>query len=75
MTGVAVLVDVASWIGLSARLRTDAEAAYDSTARVLLGGGWRVLEVRHGSTLPRLWPHAATRGGGGNATLTRVGMR
>jgi len=27
----------------------------------LRGGGWRVLEARHGSALPALWPAAAIR--------------
>jgi uncharacterized protein (DUF58 family) len=61
MTGIAVLIDAASWIGLSTRLRAEAETSYDKTVRVLLAGGWRVLEAHHGGVLPRLWPHAGVR--------------
>ncbi|HET7406584.1 MAG TPA: DUF58 domain-containing protein [Mycobacteriales bacterium] len=58
LTGVAVLLDTISWAaGPSGRTR--GEAAYDENVSVLRRAGWRVLAVRHGDDLARIWPQAA----------------
>jgi uncharacterized protein (DUF58 family) len=60
---IALLVDANSWLGLSPRAAAEAEAAYDATAEILLRAGWRVVRVRHGDALSRLWPGAGQRPG------------
>ncbi len=59
--GIAVLLDSNSWIGLPPKPRAEAQAAYEGTARLLGGTGWRVLEARHGTLLPALWAQASVR--------------
>ena len=61
--GLAVLVDSASWVGLSPRMRTEAQQEYDAVSRRLVTAGWRVLEAHHGTALAALWPQASGRGG------------
>jgi uncharacterized protein (DUF58 family) len=60
-TSIALLIDASSWMGLSPRARSEAEAAYDAAAEILVRGGWRVVRARHGDLLPRLWPNAGER--------------
>ena len=60
---IALLVDANSWLGLSPRAAAESEAAYDATAEILLRAGWRVVRVRHGDALPRLWQSAGQRPG------------
>lgn len=73
-TGVAVLIDAASWIGLSARARAQAEHEHDAVVRLLLAGGWRIVEARHGSSLATIWPAVSVRPDRG-AAAARVGAR
>jgi uncharacterized protein (DUF58 family) len=61
---IAVLVDASTWLGLAPRARAEADAAYDATAEILLGAGWRVVRVRHGDSLALVWPDAGGRGPG-----------
>jgi uncharacterized protein (DUF58 family) len=61
--GVAILVDSSSWVGLSPRMRAEAQEEYAAVVRRLGTAGWRVVEARHGTLLPALWPHASIRGG------------
>ncbi|MDQ6875361.1 MAG: DUF58 domain-containing protein [Actinomycetota bacterium] len=65
--GVAVLVDSATWVGLSPRSRAEAREEYDHVARTLISGGWRVLEARHGTALAQLWPLASARSSAGQS--------
>ncbi len=58
--GVAVLLDTATWATLGARARADAETAFTARARLLQAAGWRVLRVRHGTSLGTVWPQAGT---------------
>jgi uncharacterized protein (DUF58 family) len=61
---IALLVDASTWIGLSPRARAEADAAYDASAETLGRSGWRVVRVRHGDTLPQVWPQANERSTG-----------
>jgi uncharacterized protein (DUF58 family) len=69
-TSVAILVDCSTWMGLSPRARSEADAAYDATAEILLTSGWRVVRARHGDTLPQLWPSAGERLGAAGQAVT-----
>ncbi|HWH29702.1 MAG TPA: DUF58 domain-containing protein [Mycobacteriales bacterium] len=59
---VAVLVDTASWGARSPSARAEALARHQGSAAVLAAGGWRVLPVQHGTTLPSVWPLAGRSG-------------
>ena len=59
---VAVLLDTDSWAPSTAGTRAAAVAQHDAAAALLSGAGWRVLPVRHGTTLASVWPLAAGRG-------------
>lgn len=63
---VAVLVDTESWIRRAAPARTAAQDRHAASAALLAGAGWRVLPIRHGTTLASLWPLAGQRGGSGS---------
>jgi len=58
-SGLAVLVDTMSWTTLTGRGRTAAHQAYDGSATLLEGSGWRVLRAHSADSLPLLWPQAA----------------
>ena len=58
---VAVLLDTDSWAPGAGGARVVAERAYDATATLLTGAGWRVLRVAHGTTLASVWPLAGGR--------------
>jgi uncharacterized protein (DUF58 family) len=60
-TSIGILIDGSTWMGLSPRARSEADAAYDAAAEILIHGGWRVIRARHGDLLPRLWPNAGER--------------
>jgi uncharacterized protein (DUF58 family) len=64
-TSIALLVDASSWLSLSPRARAEADAAYDASAETLSRSGWRVVRVRHGDSLPEVWPQAAERSAAG----------
>jgi uncharacterized protein (DUF58 family) len=68
-TSIALLVDATSWMGLAPRGRAEAEAAYDATAETLSRSGWRVIRVRHGDSLPEIWPRAGERAVGTGPVL------
>src|SRR5699024_7021138 len=53
---VALLLDVASWSGLSGSGRERAEEAHAATAVLLRRGGWRVLPVGADTDLAAVWP-------------------
>ncbi|MQA05968.1 MAG: DUF58 domain-containing protein [Streptosporangiales bacterium] len=61
-TGVAVLVDSASWA--STRVHSAEVDGYERTVDRLQAAGWRVVPVRHGTSLAKVWRLA----GGGPAT-------
>ena len=77
--GVAVLLDTSTWTTLGARARGEASAAFTARARLLQAAGWRVLPVRHGTSLDAVWPQAATspsfRPVEGYRTVTSAGGR
>ena len=52
---VAIMVDAASWGGLSGRERAAADAASASSALVLHQSGWRVLRVDRATSLATAW--------------------
>ncbi|HEY9524937.1 MAG TPA: DUF58 domain-containing protein [Thermopolyspora sp.] len=52
MTGVAVLLDVATWQG------QETEPAHEATAAVLAGAGWRIVRLPAGTSLASVWPDA-----------------
>lgn len=60
---VAVLLDTGTWSVGRTDARMAASARMQASATLLLGAGWRVLPVRHGTTLPSVWPLAGGRGG------------
>lgn len=64
--GVAVVLDTATWTTLSPRAAAAADEQFETTCDVLAAGGWRVLPVRRGTSLPSIWGDAAT----GLAALT-----
>jgi uncharacterized protein (DUF58 family) len=68
-TSIALLVDATTWIGLSPRARAEADAAYDAAAETLGRSGWRVVRVRHGDSLPQVWPQANERSTGGGPVV------
>jgi hypothetical protein len=55
-TCVAVLLDTPTWAGSAGT------TAHRSASHALQRAGWRVLDVRHGTTLASVWPQAARRG-------------
>ena len=69
-TSIALLVDATTWLGLSARARAEADAAYDAAAETLARGGWRLVRVRHGDSLPQLWPQASEWSAGAGPVVT-----
>ncbi|GAA0972806.1 DUF58 domain-containing protein [Acrocarpospora macrocephala] len=54
MTGVAVMLDVASWEQSRA-----ADERFEQAQAVLTGTGWRVLRLPAGTSLATVWPDAA----------------
>jgi uncharacterized protein (DUF58 family) len=56
-TCVAVLVDTPTWTG------SPATSAHAAAITLLARAGWRVLSVKHGTTLASVWPEAASRSG------------
>lgn len=58
---IAVLLDTETWTTPDAR--TTNPTALHACQRVLTAAGWRVVTVRHGDSLPLLWPEAGIRAG------------
>jgi uncharacterized protein (DUF58 family) len=58
-TCVGLLLDSSTWLNLPDEARRQAEADHETTVAVLLRAGWRIVGVRHGDSLPTLWPQAA----------------
>jgi uncharacterized protein (DUF58 family) len=58
-TCVGLLLDSSTWLNLPEESRRQAEADHESAVAVLLRSGWRIVGVRHGDSLPALWPQAA----------------
>jgi uncharacterized protein (DUF58 family) len=53
---VAVLVDTETWAPSGPQARASAAQAYEAAAHLLVGSGWRVLRVGHGTSLASVWP-------------------
>ena len=60
---VALLLDADSWAPVGPKARAAAEREHDAVSTLLLGAGWRVLPVTHGTTLASVWSLAAGRAG------------
>ena len=54
-TCVAVLVDTPTWT------KATETSVHAGAAGLLTAAGWRVLEVKHGTTLASVWPEAGNR--------------
>lgn len=59
---VGVLVDTPTWVGA-----LPGSVGYDAAQVLLSRTGWKVLPVRHGTTLASVWPLAARSTGAGVA--------
>jgi uncharacterized protein (DUF58 family) len=57
-TCIAVLVDTPTWLS-----GPQDDTGHRAAVGLLRSSGWRVLPVRHGTTLASVWPQAATRQG------------
>jgi uncharacterized protein (DUF58 family) len=57
-TGIAFLLDTASWIHLAEPMRVAERARFEHTSGLLRQRGWRVVPVSAGDPLPALWPQA-----------------
>jgi len=55
-TCIAFAINSSSWLNLSTTARDDADAAHTTSGLGLLRGGWRVIDVPHGTRLATLWP-------------------
>jgi uncharacterized protein (DUF58 family) len=53
VTGVAVLLDVATW-----QPGNGAEESYEAARTVLAGAGWRIVRLPAGASLATVWPDA-----------------
>jgi uncharacterized protein (DUF58 family) len=75
--GIALVLDTATWTTLAPRAAASAQQAHQDTCDVLAAGGWRVLPVKAGDDLARIWAASGvglTAGGGGAAArLAAVG--
>jgi hypothetical protein len=58
ITGVAVLLDVATWDGGDRKAAEDLEAVQT----VLAGYGWRIVRLPAGTSIASVWQDAATHG-------------
>jgi len=58
-TCVGFLIDSSTWLTLPPSARAEADNAHSAATLGLLGNGWRVVGVVHGSKLPALWPQVA----------------
>jgi uncharacterized protein (DUF58 family) len=56
--GIALLLDVDSWITLSPQSAEISAASYRHGRDLLIQAGWRAIEVRRGDQLPDLWTQA-----------------
>ena len=65
-TCIGFAIDSTTWVSLPDPERQEADRAQEAAALALVRSGWRSLPVRHGDTLPALWP-AAARGSQGFA--------
>ena len=54
-TCIAILVDSSTWMSLPGPAREEADEAFQATWLTLLRGGWRVIPIRRGDRLDRLW--------------------
>ncbi len=66
-TGVAVLLDVATWLG------GETDPAHAATAAVLIGAGWRVVRLAAGTPLAAVWPEAGRNRGLAAGTVAGPG--
>jgi uncharacterized protein (DUF58 family) len=55
-TCISFLVNTSTWLSLPTAAREAADTAHETAGLGLLHGGWRVIEVTHGTRLSTLWP-------------------
>jgi uncharacterized protein (DUF58 family) len=55
-TCISFLVNTSTWLSLPTAAREAADTAHETAGLGLLHGGWRVIEVAHGTRLATLWP-------------------
>jgi uncharacterized protein (DUF58 family) len=55
-TCISFLVNTSTWLSLPTAAREAADTAHETAGLGLLHGGWRVIEVIHGTKLATLWP-------------------
>jgi uncharacterized protein (DUF58 family) len=65
-TCIGFAIDSSTWVTMGSGERQDADREHAAAALALVHSGWRSVPVRHGDTLPALWP-AAARGSSGFA--------
>jgi uncharacterized protein (DUF58 family) len=65
-TCIGFAIDSSTWVTMSSGERQEADREHAAAALALVHSGWRSVPVRHGDTLPALWP-AAARGSSGFA--------
>jgi uncharacterized protein (DUF58 family) len=70
--GIALVLDTATWTTLAPRAAASAQRAHADTCDVLSAGGWRVLPVKAGDELARIW---SASGVGAGATSERAAAR
>ena len=65
-TCIGFAIDSSTWVTMPSGERQEADREHAAAALALVHSGWRSVPVRHGDTLPVLWP-AAARGSSGFA--------
>jgi uncharacterized protein (DUF58 family) len=73
-TCLAFTINSSTWLNLSTAAREAADEAYTAAGLGLLRGGWRVIDVPHGSQLATLWPEVgrASQGFTWRATMAET---
>ncbi|WP_283133590.1 DUF58 domain-containing protein [Rhizohabitans arisaemae] len=62
ITGVAVLLDLPTWLDLHPSAVGPAAQAVDRAAETLRGAGWRIVRLAAGQSLSDAWPAVAQHG-------------
>jgi uncharacterized protein (DUF58 family) len=65
-TCIGFAIDSSTWVTMSDEDRQESDRENAAAALALVHAGWRSVPVKHGATLPNLWP-AAARGSSGFA--------
>jgi len=65
-TCIGFAIDSSTWVSMTPGERQESDREHAAAALALVHAGWRSVPVKHGATLPNLWP-AAARGSSGFA--------